>query len=208
MREVRPDGHTLTITPDAPPGLYQLVLSFYDPATFEPLPAVDARSGEAIPAGERKVALVQVGEPATIAAIDPPFRFGDLAHLAGAAVETSDATPAALTVRLQWDVLTTPTIDYTTFVHVVNSAGELVAQQDQPPLAGFAPTHTWQPGQRIIDAITLSLPTDLPPDQYTVRLGLYAGEPVCRSARATRRLGISPWLEALIDDNGTPKPID
>ena len=174
VREVRPDGHTLTIPPDAAPGLYQLVLSFYDPASFDPLPAIDVRTGEAIPAGSQQVALVQVGAPAEIAAIDPPFRFGDLAQLSGASLETS--APDALTVQLQWDVQTTPTVDYTTFVHVVNRAGELVAQQDQPPLGGFAPTHTWQPGQRIVDAITLPLPADLPPDQYSVRVGLYAGE--------------------------------
>lgn len=176
VRQVRPDGHMLTIPPDAPSGLYQIVLSFYDPTTFDPLPAIDARTGEPIPANEQKVALVQVGEPTAIAAVDPPFQFGDLAELSGAAIEINNVAPDSLTVHLQWDVQTTPTTDYTTFVHVVNRAGEIVAQQDQPPLAGFAPTRTWQPGQRITDAITLSLPADLPPDQYSVRVGLYAGE--------------------------------
>jgi len=175
VREVRPDGHMLTIPPHAAPGLYQLVLAFYDPATFDPLPAVDARTGEPLPGNTQKVALVQVGESTQFAAIEPPFLFGDLAQLAGATLETG-AAQEALTVRLHWDAQTTPTIDYTTFIHVVNSAGEIVAQQDQPPLAGFAPTHTWQPGQHIADVITLPLPADLPPGPYSVRVGLYAGE--------------------------------
>ncbi|MFO7635253.1 MAG: glycosyltransferase family 39 protein, partial [Caldilinea sp.] len=37
VRQVRPDGHTITVPPDAAPGLYQLLFSFYDPATFAPL---------------------------------------------------------------------------------------------------------------------------------------------------------------------------
>lgn len=176
VRNVRPDGHALVIPADAAPGLHQLVLSFYDPATFTPLSAIDTRTGEPIPADEQKVALVQVGALEEVAAIYPAFLFGDLAQLSGAVIETGDAPNAALTVQLQWDVQTTPAVDYTTFVHLVNGAGEIVAQQDQPPLAGFAPTHTWQPGQRIIDAVTLSLPAALTPGQYAVRVGLYAGE--------------------------------
>ena len=87
------------------------------------------------------------------------------------------ATPGApVTLQFQWDALTTPAADYTLFVHVVDAAGTLVAQQDQPPLGGFAPTHTWQPGQRIADTVTLTLPPDLAPGNYTVRAGLYTGD--------------------------------
>lgn len=174
VREVRPDGHTLTIPTDAPAGLYQLLISFYDPATFDPLPAVDVRSGRALPANEQQVALVQVGDRAAPLAtvFDPPWRFGDVAQLASAA-----ATPTApLSLQLQWDALATATADYTLFVHLVDDAGQIVAQQDQPPLGGFAPTHTWQPGQRIVDTVMLTLPPALPPGRYSVRAGLYAGD--------------------------------
>lgn len=177
VRQVRPDGHTLALPPDTAPGLYQLMLSFYDPASFDPLPAVDVRTGQALPGGGQPVALLQVGEPAAQPSpLTPPFVFGEVAQLSGATIEASSGEPAELTVRLQWDALSTPPVDYTTFVHVVNRAGKIVAQRDQPPLTGFAPTHTWQPGQRIVDAVTLTLPADLPPDQYSVRVGLYTGD--------------------------------
>ncbi|MCB0043230.1 MAG: hypothetical protein KDE23_26260, partial [Caldilinea sp.] len=81
----------------------------------------------------------------------------------------------------------TPNTDYTAFVHVINDAAELVAQQDQPPLGGFAPTHTWQPQQRIVDSFRLTLPADLAPGRYTVLTGLYAGDarlPVTRDGEA------------------------
>ncbi|MFZ1771174.1 MAG: hypothetical protein WAU00_18345, partial [Caldilinea sp.] len=177
VREVRPDGHTLALPADAAPGLYQLVLSFYDPATFDPLPAVEVRGGAALPAGEQKVALVQVGAVLTATeTVDPPWLFGEMAQLSGVALPAVATPGDTLTVGVQWDSLKTTPGDYTTFMHVVNPAGELVAQQDQLPLGGFAPTHTWQPGQHIVDTVTLTLPPDLPPGQYAVRVGLYQGD--------------------------------
>ncbi|PJF45654.1 MAG: hypothetical protein CUN48_17790, partial [Candidatus Thermofonsia Clade 3 bacterium] len=145
------DGHTLALADDAAPGLYQLVLSFYDPATFEPLAAIDARTGERLPGDERKIALVQVGEAPSAPALEPPFTFGEVARLSGAFLESDSAAGRTARIHLQWDALTTPLEAYTTFVHIVDERGELVAQRDRPPLDGFAPTNTWQPGQRIVD---------------------------------------------------------
>ncbi|HAJ35794.1 MAG TPA: hypothetical protein DCL15_08885, partial [Chloroflexi bacterium] len=178
VREVRPDGYTLTIPVDAMPGLYQLLLAFYDPATLTPLPATPVRGGEPLPAGEQKVALIQVGAPpdAAVTPLAAPFTFGDVAQLSGAALPETATPGAPVTLQLQWDALATPATDYTIFVHLVDAAGALAAQQDQPPLGGFAPTHTWQPGQRLVDAVTLTLPPDLAAGRYAVRVGLYAGD--------------------------------
>ena len=114
-----------------------------------------------------------------VAAVTPfaaPYVFGDVAQLSGAALPATATAGAPVTLQFQWDVLATPAADYTLFVHVVDAAGTLIAQQDQPPLGGFAPTHTWQPGQHIADTVTLTLPPDLAPGSYTVRAGLYAGD--------------------------------
>ena len=187
VREVRPDGHTLAIPADAAPGLYQLVLSFYDPATLEPLPAVTVRDGQALPAGAQSVALVQVGDAPELPALDTIWRFGDVAQLTGAQIPEQARSGDEIDVQLQWGTLLTPNTDYTAFVHVINDAAELVAQQDQPPLGGFAPTHTWQPQQRIVDSFRLALPADLAPGRYTVLTGLYAGDarlPVTRDGEA------------------------
>lgn len=178
VREVRPDGYTLTIPSDAAPGLYQLVLSFYDPTTLAPLPATPVRGGDPLPAGEQKVALIQIGAPADagVTPLASPYTLGDVAYLAGAMLPTTAPPGAPVTLQLQWETLATPAADYTLFVHLVDGAGALAAQQDQPPLGGFAPTHTWQPGQRIVDMVTLTLPPDLAPGRYTVRVGLYTGD--------------------------------
>jgi hypothetical protein len=59
---------------------------------------------------------------------------------------------------------------YTIFVHLVSPAGELVAQQDRPPLL---PSSLWVPGERVIDQHTLVLPADLLKADYQVCVGLY-----------------------------------
>ena len=187
VRAVRPDGHTPAIPASTEPGLYQLVLSFYDPATLEPLPAVDVRTGQALPAGEQKVGLVQVGPAPEMPALDAVWQFGDIAQLASALLPAQARRGEGIVVQVQWDALATPASDYTTFVHVINDKAELVAQQDQPPLGGFAPTHTWQPQQRIADSFRLALPDDLAPGRYTVLAGLYQGDarlPVTRNGAA------------------------
>lgn len=179
VRQVRPDGHTLTLPADIAPGLYQLVISFYDPATFEPLAAIDARTGDRLPGDERQIALIQVGDAPTTLALEPPFTFGEVARLSGALIESiaaEEAEEKTVSIHLQWDALSTPVEAYTTFVHIVDARGELVAQRDQPPLNGFAPTTTWQPGQRIHDTLVITLPENLLPGRYPVRVGLYVGE--------------------------------
>ncbi|MBN1248447.1 MAG: hypothetical protein JXC32_12365, partial [Anaerolineae bacterium] len=60
------------------------------------------------------------------------------------------------------------------FVHLVDGAGNLRAQVDMEPQAGFAPTLIWQPGDRIVDRYGLPLPADLVPGDYTVLVGMYS----------------------------------
>ena len=62
---------------------------------------------------------------------------------------------------------------YTAFVHLLDAAGHLVAQNDAPPLAGHFPTTAWRSGDTIPDSHTITLPPDLPPGQYHLEFGLY-----------------------------------
>lgn len=172
--EVRPDGHQIAIPPDAPPGLYRLEASFYDPATLAALPVTEANSDQ--PTGEqaRTLALVQVGPPPTIATTFVPApRFGDVAALTGATLPTTATPGSELALTLRWASLGPTNRAYTRFVHLVGPDGALVAQQDAPPLGGFAPTDLWAAGQQITEEVALSLPADLPPGDYQVRVGLY-----------------------------------
>ncbi|GAB4567665.1 MAG: hypothetical protein Kow0047_19950 [Anaerolineae bacterium] len=76
-------------------------------------------------------------------------------------------------LHLIWEANGTPAADYTTFVHVMDSAGQVVAQGDNAPLGGSWPTTRWEAGDRIADVYAIALPEELPPGDYVVAVGMY-----------------------------------
>ncbi|VAW31393.1 hypothetical protein MNBD_CHLOROFLEXI01-3449 [hydrothermal vent metagenome] len=71
-----------------------------------------------------------------------------------------DITPAAngsgLEVTLFWEALTTPTVDWTVFVHLLDKNGELISQGDSIPRQGNFPTTWWVAGTIIPDTHLLT----------------------------------------------------
>ncbi|HQE91342.1 MAG TPA: hypothetical protein PLH19_06850 [Anaerolineae bacterium] len=102
------------------------------------------------------------GNPAT------PVQFGTAIRLIDARIEE---THAGYRVALWWESQTTPAVDYTVFVHAYAATGELLTTGDSPPQNGHFPTGLWQPGDRILDVHSLSLPTGSTPERIAV--GLY-----------------------------------
>lgn len=78
-----------------------------------------------------------------------------------------------MTVTFYWMAREPDGRDYTVFVHLLDEAGQLVAQSDGQPRAGTYPTSIWSAGERIVDEHVLVLPPDLPPGDYSIRVGLY-----------------------------------
>ena len=77
-----------------------------------------------------------------------------------------------LSILLFWQADVRPSIDYTVFLHLLDNAGNTVAQNDARPFwLTDMPMSRWQPEQVIPDAHMFEPP--LPPGDYTVRLGLY-----------------------------------
>lgn len=174
VREIRPDGHTITIPASAAAGLYRLEVSFYDPATLAPLSVTPLDSNQPLATTTREVALLAVGTlPEAPVPATPPWRVGENFTLATTGLPPQLAPGAELSFHLLWESLVATPTDYTVFVHVVNRDGVTVTQQDGAPVAGFAPTRLWEPGLRLVDPYTLALPTDLPAGEYSVRVGLY-----------------------------------
>lgn len=83
---------------------------------------------------------------------------------------------ASLYVQAHWRVTAAPQEDWTVFVHVLAPDGTRVAGYDRQPGKGSLPTVRWQPGWRVLDEVEVPLPLDLPPGDYTLRLGLYTSE--------------------------------
>jgi hypothetical protein len=93
-------------------------------------------------------------------------------HLAGVALDSAKVG-AALHLVLYWQAATPVTESYTVFVHLLDAAGQLVAQQDNLPVTGLAPTDTWQPRTLIRDPYRLAVPETAAPGTYQLQVGLY-----------------------------------
>ncbi|MEZ4731040.1 MAG: hypothetical protein R3E79_28300 [Caldilineaceae bacterium] len=177
IRTIRPDSHTMAIPQDLAPGLYKLTLGFYDPVTFDPLPVTPPNQPVAADgATEHAVSLLQVGAPPSPAGATSAWRFGDAITLTSVGLPAAVQPGATLPVTLRWQTAAPVDSDYTVFVHVVSADGTLVAQQDRPPLDGFAPTSLWQPTIPVVDTYQIPLPTDLPVGGLALRVGLYTME--------------------------------
>jgi hypothetical protein len=86
---------------------------------------------------------------------------------------TTLAPGEALPVTLYWKAEAPMDVNYTVFVQLLNSGGQVSAQRDLQPQAGAAPTATWLPGEILTDAYTLSLSGDLSPGDYRLIAGMY-----------------------------------
>jgi hypothetical protein len=97
-----------------------------------------------------------------------------------------DATAEAkagegLSVILYWQALSEIPVDYTVFVHLVDSNGERVAQHDDGPRWQVPiPTSTWQSGEIVLDQHLLDLPANLPAGDYQLQIGVYYWETQAR----------------------------
>ncbi|MFC1976369.1 glycosyltransferase family 39 protein [Chloroflexota bacterium] len=101
--------------------------------------------------------------------------FGDAAQIKLIGYDSpSPLSPGdALPVTLYWQAGAEMDLDYTVFVQLLNSAGQVAAQVDLQPLGGAAPTTTWLPGEILTDPYTLQLSPDLPSGDYRLIAGLY-----------------------------------
>jgi len=107
--------------------------------------------------------------------IGAPVDFG--ARIALASLDYAPGTVApggALTVTLLWTAVAPTDTDKNLFVHLVSRpADRMVGQFDGPPLDGSYPTHTWNPGELVLQPITLTVAEDAPAGAAVLRLGWY-----------------------------------
>lgn len=79
-----------------------------------------------------------------------------------------------LDIETEWQATQRLGRDYHLFVHIVDSAGALVAQADGIPGAGRFPTTAWANDQRWIEAVQIPLPAGLSAGEYKVFTGWYS----------------------------------
>ena len=169
------DSYSLPpVAADATPGLGTLLVIVYPrgaPVAPLPVTAGGVAAGHEVRLGAIKIA------PAVPIVLQPPrptdVTFGDRFRLLGHDAPGTAQPGQPLPLTLAWQAVAPDSRDYAVFVHLLNSAGELVAQADGPPQGGAYPTSIWVAGEQVADARALALPGDLPPGAYTLFAGLY-----------------------------------
>lgn len=81
-----------------------------------------------------------------------------------------------LGVYLYWQTTQPVTGWVKVFVHVMDEAGQLVAQHDGIPALWTYPTAKWAVGETVVDFHPVLFETSLPPGSYTIQVGLYTEE--------------------------------
>jgi 4-amino-4-deoxy-L-arabinose transferase-like glycosyltransferase len=179
--QIMPLSYRFDIPANAAPGPYRLITGEFDLLQ------------------QKRVALVSGGDRAIVGVLKIPLppgttapaqtldaRLGDVIRLQGYTLET---TTSGVRVHLFWQALQTPPADFTVFVHLVDAAGNLVAQADAQPWQGQYPTSIWSPGEAVGDTIEVPVAAG----EYRVFVGLYQVETL-------ERLGVVVNGESQPDD--------
>jgi hypothetical protein len=162
------DTHHFTVPADLPPGPYQLFAGLYLYPSMERLG--DARLG---------FVGVKTTIESTPRIMPHPLqvRFGDVIQLWGYELRKEGQS---ILLTLEWQALREMPINYTTFVHLVDSTGAIVSQADSQPRGGSYPTSIWDKGEVVIDAYRLPIEMDTPAGEYSLIMGLYQLETMQR----------------------------
>lgn len=106
---------------------------------------------------------------------DPPqvastvnLTLGQSLVLYGYSIDTTNL----LQLDLVWSAVESTEYDYTVFVHLVDAAGDIIAQQDRTPTHNNTPypTSLWSTGEYIPESYSFA---GLPAGNYSLRIGMY-----------------------------------
>jgi hypothetical protein len=190
--EIVIDPFGVPINNDTPDGVYYLNIGLYKVVNQQAHSLPLVQDGQSIDVSSINIGPIKVGQAPpgiTLDRAEPQITlnqpFGDTPNLTLIGYDLTDQNNQpildpqssildshALTLTLYWRCEAVLPLDYTTFVHVRNNAGEIVAQKDQLPLNGAYPTSLWDPGEIIADEIIIPLPPDLS-GSYALTVGLY-----------------------------------
>jgi hypothetical protein len=184
--EIVTDAFGVPVGANAPSGVYYLHVGLYQQVGQQAVSLPLVQNGQPVDATAVIIGPIKVGGPppgATLTTAKPQTEvnqpFGDAPNVTLLGYDLGEdncqqsTVNCQLSIKLYWRSELPLPIDYTTFVHLRNAAGETIAQKDQPPLNGAYPTSLWDPGEIIADTITIPLPAELPTGQYALVIGMY-----------------------------------
>lgn len=157
-----------------------------------------------------RIEVLDLGlHPEALTMTAQPARFGSDLQLLGYELRPGPLRPAissldgadqrtidpgdSLQLNLVWQARRSLPYDYALFVHVVDAAGNVVAQRDAIMRQDEYPSSRWQPDELVLDRADLPLPA-LPPGSYRLDIGVYrmdTGERLPQTAPAPQADGFA-----------------
>jgi 4-amino-4-deoxy-L-arabinose transferase-like glycosyltransferase len=171
--EVVVDRHRFLVPTDAPPG--QATLTAQLVATGQTTPI--AANGDG-PVSIGSFAVLD-HQRLTTAPKDiqhtADWKVGTFARLVGSTLSATSGAPGDhVGLTLYWQALgSSGDVGYTVFVHLLDGANLVKAQQDHPPGNGDDPTTGWIAGEYVVDHYDLTIAPDSRPGTYQLEVGMY-----------------------------------
>jgi hypothetical protein len=162
------DRREVRVDQEAAPGAARLEVALGGRPPLElPAPPVDKV--------DRRFILPSMQYPLDIA-------FGQVVRLRGYDVERQVSSSGTLRLTLYWEALNPSplTASYTVFTHLLDGAGQVVAQHDGPPAQGHTLSTTWVKGQIIEDTHELAFKEGGYAGGGTIEVGLYDAKTMVR----------------------------
>jgi hypothetical protein len=167
---------TLTIAPDAPPGLHTIEFGVFRFLQGEYFFLPMTTTGSAEPAKHIILGHVRVLDPDHSKPPDHALNvdLGKQIRLLGFDLSGRDLYPdESLDLTLYWQATDQPSADYTVFTQIIGPDGQVWGQQDNQPQQGRYPTTYWEDQDPVLDRYRLTLREGAPPGQYQLFVGMY-----------------------------------
>jgi hypothetical protein len=169
------DHYHLVVPAETAPKLYQMQLRFYEQL---PLRLLNFASANGQVTGDyaslRPIKVARTGTYAPQYPLD--IRIGEMATVLGYDLDPNEPVlhpGSQFTVTLHYRVARPTSADYTRFLHLASPDLGMVAQLDTYPADGENPTHSWMPGETIVDPVRLTVAEDAQPGDYVLTGGFY-----------------------------------
>ncbi len=169
------DNHALFVPPGTPPGEYRAWLTLYLPAEAR---RVTISSPE--PLGEPRLDLGSVQVTKSAASFSPwglvdraDMSFEEGFRLLAYHLPSTEWRPGeVIPLDLYWQASTPPQADFSLSLQLVDRWGKVRGEEEVGLSADRYATSLWEEGEFVRGQPSLTLPADLPPGDYRLRLAL------------------------------------
>ncbi|MEA3337042.1 MAG: DUF2723 domain-containing protein [Chloroflexota bacterium] len=178
--EIIVDRHVVSLPADAPPGPFRVYAGMYELMGDELQPVGAAILPGSVGGQAPKSSTLELATLPGYANFDDSILLigygvdgNRVSSVHGKQVVTEEALVGDLEVSVRWQAAGPIGQDYKVFIHVLDSNGRIVAQQDVQPFDGQYPTSVWEQGELLTDSYEVPLFSELRPGPYRIVVGIY-----------------------------------